>query len=77
MCSGRKGGSGESGERLVRDQLGVIAQEAATAAPRLLTAAVPRELRMDPCEKKSKREETCVRRRERPTMLPGDCREFL
>jgi hypothetical protein len=39
---------------LVRDQLGVIAQVAATAAPRLVTAAVPRELRIDPCEKKSK-----------------------
>ena len=42
---------------LVRDQLGVIAQVAATAAPRLVTAAVPRELRVDPCERKSKRRE--------------------
>ena len=48
-------GSGEfGGKRLVRDQLGVITQVAATAAPRLVTAAVPRELRVDPCEKKSK-----------------------
>ena len=42
---------------LVRDQLGVIAQGAATAAPALVTAAVPRDLRIDPCEKKSKRDE--------------------
>ena len=31
---------------------GVIAQLAATAAPPLVTAAAPRELRIDPCEKK-------------------------
>ena len=37
--------------------LGVIAQVAATAAPPLVTAAVPRDLRIDPCEKKSKRDE--------------------
>ena len=42
---------------LVRDRLGVIAKGAATAAPPLVTAAVPRELRIDPCEKKSKRRE--------------------
>ena len=42
---------------LVRDWLGVIAQVAAMAAPRLITAAVPRDLRIDPCEKKSKRDE--------------------
>jgi hypothetical protein len=41
----------------VRDWLGVIAQVAATAAPRLVTAAAPRELHIDPCEKKSKRRE--------------------
>ena len=41
----------------MRDQLGVIAQVAATAVPALVTAAVPRELRVDPCEKKSKRDE--------------------
>ena len=40
---------------LVRDRLSVIAQVAATAAPRLVTAAVPRDLRIDPCEKKSKK----------------------
>ena len=57
MCSGRNGGRGNRGKVLVRDQSGVIAQVAATAAPRLVTAAVPRELRVDPCEKKSKREE--------------------
>ena len=37
--------------------LGVMAQVAAAAAPRLVTAAVPRDLRIDPCEKKSKRDE--------------------
>ena len=57
MCSGGNGGRGNWGKVLVRDQLGVIAQVAATAAPRLVTAAVPRELRVDPCEKKSKRDE--------------------
>jgi len=57
MCSGRNGGRGNRGKVLVRDQLGVIAQVTATAAPRLVTAAVPRELRIDPCEKKSKRRE--------------------
>jgi hypothetical protein len=41
----------------VRDWLGVIAQGAAAAAPRLVTAAVPHDLRIDPCEKKSKRDE--------------------
>lgn len=39
---------------LVRDQLGVIKQVAATAVPRLVTAAEPRELRIGPCEKKWK-----------------------
>jgi hypothetical protein len=34
----------------------VIAQAAATAAPPLVTAAAPRELRIDPCEKKKSRE---------------------
>ncbi len=51
---GGTGVGGIGGKVLVRDQLGVIAQVAATAAPRLVTAAVPRELRVDPCEKKSK-----------------------
>ena len=37
--------------------LGVMAQVAATAAPALVTAAVPRDLRIDPCERKSKRDE--------------------
>jgi hypothetical protein len=54
MRSGGNGVGGIGGKLLVRDQLGVIAQVAATAAPRLVTAAVPRELRVDPCEKKSK-----------------------
>jgi len=57
MCSGENGGWGIGGKELVRDQLGVIAQVAATAVPPLVTAAVPRELRIDPCEKKSKRDE--------------------
>jgi len=48
---------------LVRDRLGVIAPVAATAAPPLVTAAVPRELRIDPCEKKTKGNE-CARWRE-------------
>jgi hypothetical protein len=56
MCSGGRGW-GNRGKVLVRDQLGVIAKVAATAAPRLVTAAGPRELRIDPCEKKSKRDE--------------------
>lgn len=51
---GGTGVGGIGGKGLVRDQLGVIAQVAATAAPHLVTAAVPRELRIDPCEKKSK-----------------------
>ena len=37
-----------------RGSLGVMAQVAATAAPALVTAAVPRDLRIDPCERKSK-----------------------
>jgi hypothetical protein len=49
----RSGGKGR-GKVLVRDQLGVIAQVAATAVPCLVTAAVPREPRIDPCEKKPK-----------------------
>lgn len=51
---GRTGVGGIGGKGLVTDQLGVIAQVAATAALRSVTAAVPRELRIDPCEKKSK-----------------------
>jgi hypothetical protein len=57
MRSGGNGGRGIGGKVLVSDQLGVMAQVAATAAPRLVTAAVPRDLRIDPCEKKSKRDE--------------------
>jgi hypothetical protein len=56
MCSGGMG-AWVGGIVLVRDQLGVIAQGAAAAAPRLVTAAVPRDLRIDPCEKRSKRDE--------------------
>ena len=55
MCSGGMG-AWVGGIVLVRDQLGVIAQGAAAAAPRLVTAAVPRDLRIDPCEKKKSRE---------------------
>ena len=55
---GGTGIGGIGGKLLVRDQLGVIAQVAAAAAPRLVTAAVPRELRVDPSEKKS--EETSL-----------------
>jgi hypothetical protein len=50
-------GLGESGESARQGSLGVIVQAAATAATLLVTAAVPRELRIDPCEKKSKRDE--------------------
>ena len=57
MCSGRTGGGDGGGKVLVRDRLSVIARVAATAAPPLVTAAVPRELRIDPCEKKLKRDE--------------------
>jgi hypothetical protein len=39
-----------------RGSLGVIAQAAATAAPPLVTAEVPPELWIDPCEKKKNRE---------------------
>ena len=53
---------------LVRDRLGVIAPVAATAAPPLVTAAVPRELRIDPCEKKTKGNEFA---RWREGMPPG------
>jgi hypothetical protein len=54
---GGTGVGGIGGKALVRDQLGVIAQVAAAAAPVLVTAAVPRDLRVDPCERKSKRDE--------------------
>jgi len=40
---------------LVRDQLRVIADAAAAAVTVLVTAAVPRDLRVDPCERKSKK----------------------
>ena len=56
VCSGGIGVGGIGGKVLVRDRLGVIAQAAATAAPPLVTAAAPRELRIDPCEKKKSRE---------------------
>lgn len=47
--------------------LGVIASVAAPAAPQLVTAAVPHDLRIDPCEKKSKRNE--LRRVEQGTLV--------
>jgi len=65
-CSGGLWGLGV--KVLFRDRLGLIAQVAATAAPPLVTAAVPRELRIDPCEKKSKRRELA---RWREGALPG------
>jgi hypothetical protein len=49
----------------------VIAQGAATAAPRLVTATVPRDLRIDPCEKKSKRREFARWREGVPPVLPA------
>ena len=55
MCSGGLGAAGLGlGKGAGRDWLCVMDQVAATAAPPLVTAAVPRELRIDPCEKKSK-----------------------
>ena len=54
---GGTGVGGIGGKVLVRDQLSVIAQVAAAAAPRLVTPAVPRDLRIDPYEKKSKSDE--------------------
>ena len=42
------------GKELVRDQSGVIAHAAAAVVPHLVTAAAPRDLRVDPCEEKSK-----------------------
>jgi hypothetical protein len=39
------------------DELSVIARAAATPAPHLVTAAVPRDLRIDPFAKKSRRHE--------------------
>jgi hypothetical protein len=53
VCSG---GLGVGEKELVRDRLGVIPQVVATAPP-WVTAAVPRDLHIDPCEKKSKRRE--------------------
>jgi hypothetical protein len=46
----------------------VIAQVAATAAPPFVTVAVPRELRIDPCEKEVKRGEV---RRVAPRSIGG------
>jgi len=50
------GGWGLGGKGLVRDWLGVIAQVVAIAVPPMVAAAVPRELRIDPREKKKSRE---------------------
>jgi len=63
LCAARKcvlGGTGVGGiggKVLVREQLGVITRAAATVVPALVTAAVPRDLRVDRCEEKSKRDE--------------------
>jgi hypothetical protein len=52
-------GLGEfGGKGLVRDQLDVVAQAAAAAV--LVTAPMPRDLRDDPCEEKSKRDALAV-----------------
>ena len=53
---------------LVRDWLRVIAKVAAIAAPPLVTAAVPRELRIDRREKKTKGREL---RRVAPRIVGG------
>ena len=51
-------GVGESGAKvLVKESARPDAAGAATVAPCLVTAAVPRDLRVDPCEEKSKRDE--------------------
>lgn len=69
---------GESGERVSSgNQLGVIGQMGATAVPSVVTAAEPRELRIDPCEKKSKGATLGIRRAGRPAILPGNCRTSL
>ncbi len=71
-------GLGESGERVSSgNQLGVIGQMGATAVPSVVTAAEPRELRIDPCEKKSKGATLGIRRAGRPAILPGNCRTSL
>jgi len=55
VCSG---GLGVGEKELVRDWLSVIAQVVARGGmPPLVAAAAPRGLRIDPCEKKSKRHE--------------------
>ena len=71
---GRFWGSGVKGH--VRDWLGVIAQVAATECPpfnvagfcRAFAVANPNRLRIDPCEKKSKRREL---RRVAPSSVGG------
>lgn len=62
---------GAGGKALVRDWSCVITQVAATACPPLVTAAVPRELRIDPCEKKAKRREFARWREGVPPVLPA------
>ena len=57
MCSGRNGGWGNSGESDLSGIVRPAGAGAATVAPVLVTAAVPRDLRVDPCEEKSKRHE--------------------
>ena len=60
LCAARKcvlGGTGVGGiggKALVRDQSGVIAHAAAAVVPVLVRAPVPRDLRVDPGEGKSK-----------------------
>ena len=80
LCAVRKcvlGGTGVGGiggKALVRDQSGVIAHAAAALVPVLVTAAVPRDLRVDPCEEKSKRDE--LRRVEQSSVSRGrGCRK--
>lgn len=54
MRSGGNGGWGNQGKGTRQGSARRDCAVAATAAPRLVTAAVPRDLRVDPCEKKSK-----------------------
>jgi len=59
-------GVGESGAKvLVKESARPDAAGAATVAPCLVTAAVPRDLLIDPCEEKSKRGELRQRVRQR------------
>jgi hypothetical protein len=50
-------GGGGIGGKARQGSVSVIARAAAAVVPALIIAAVPRDLRVDPCEEKSKRDE--------------------